>query len=452
MKKEETKGNKISEDELVHLEPAPIILHHAPAQPEGYVGDDDMEEDEEEDPDEDPDEELNALYLRCAIKSRLRTRVPSRPRLGKKMGVDDDYDEEMEMDEDDEDNGRNDNEDDAEVINAYEEVNPLNRPPPTSDKETEFAPPMVPIVDVNNEPIPPVIQLGGNYHVGESSSTGTLLAGVTRLDRQMFDRYKTKKRMAKKFKEDEFCMNRHEYDITALDKALVTDKVAEALAADRATRNNPNVAGGSGGNGGQVATLGLDVANCVIMGDMRKLMMGDLSSKRIQGGKWSYELKFERIPISLLTLNGSMSWHYYVSKQHVVLNDAVCMAHTLTEQKIQDKAERVAENNKRKWESNNNQSGNNNRNNYRDNTRHHQHNNKRQRNAMAITTTLAEQGRPYARDCKSKAVAMGANVQPILTCYECEEKGQTRNCCPKRNNPQGGNATGKRVKDRMLLR
>ncbi|GJY78401.1 putative reverse transcriptase domain-containing protein [Tanacetum coccineum] len=32
---------------------------------------------------------------------------------------------------------------------------------------------------------------------------------------------------------------------------LVADKVAEALAADRATRNNPNVAGGSGGNGSQ---------------------------------------------------------------------------------------------------------------------------------------------------------------------------------------------------------
>ncbi|GKG62689.1 hypothetical protein Tco_0636420, partial [Tanacetum coccineum] len=38
-------------------EPGPIILYHAPAQPEGYVGDDDMEEDEEEDPDEDPEEE-----------------------------------------------------------------------------------------------------------------------------------------------------------------------------------------------------------------------------------------------------------------------------------------------------------------------------------------------------------------------------------------------------------
>ncbi|GKB52017.1 hypothetical protein Tco_0902770 [Tanacetum coccineum] len=36
----------------------------------------------------------------------------------------------------------------------------------------------------------------------------------------MFDRYKTEKKMAKKFKEDEFRMNRHEYDITALDTAV----------------------------------------------------------------------------------------------------------------------------------------------------------------------------------------------------------------------------------------
>ncbi|GKD95666.1 hypothetical protein Tco_1379563, partial [Tanacetum coccineum] len=155
-------------------------------------------------------------------------------------GVDDDDDKEMDMDEDDEDNGRNNNEDEAEVINAYEEVDPLNRPPLTSDEEIEFAPPVVPIVDVDDEPVTPVIQFGHNFHVGESSSVGALLEGnswvhapgpmgcnlgsihrvVTRLDKQMFDSYKTEKKMAKKFKEDEFRMNRHEYDITDLDMAV----------------------------------------------------------------------------------------------------------------------------------------------------------------------------------------------------------------------------------------
>nr|GFB22223.1 hypothetical protein [Tanacetum cinerariifolium] len=67
-----------------------------------------------------------------------------------------------------------DEEDDAEVINPYGEADPHNRPPPTSDEETEFAPPVVQIADVDNIPIPPVIQFG-NFHVGESSASRDLL-------------------------------------------------------------------------------------------------------------------------------------------------------------------------------------------------------------------------------------------------------------------------------------
>nr|GEV27254.1 reverse transcriptase domain-containing protein [Tanacetum cinerariifolium] len=133
------------EDEPVHPEPALIIPFHAPANINGWMienNDDELEEDE----------------------------------------VGDNHDDE-EMEMDDEDDGDNDNKDEAEVIHAYEEVDPLNKPPSTSDKEAEFAPPVVPIVDVNDE-------------------------------------YKTKKRMEKRFRKDEFCMNGHEYDITALDAAV----------------------------------------------------------------------------------------------------------------------------------------------------------------------------------------------------------------------------------------
>ncbi|GJT37984.1 hypothetical protein Tco_0937849 [Tanacetum coccineum] len=115
----------------------------------------------------------------------------------------------MEMDEDDEDNGGDDNEDEAEVINAYEEVDPLNRPPPTSDEETHSSAGTL---------------LEGNSWVHAPGpmpyDLKSVHRGVTRLDKQMFDRYKTEKKMAKKFKEDEFRMNRHEYDITALDTAV----------------------------------------------------------------------------------------------------------------------------------------------------------------------------------------------------------------------------------------
>ncbi|GJU13114.1 putative reverse transcriptase domain-containing protein [Tanacetum coccineum] len=658
------------DDEPVQPKPAPIILHHAPAQPEGYVGDDDMEDDEEKDPDEDPEEETVeqvipepnnmdgfAPYLLPQPEGNMNGwLIEDDDEEIEEDGVDDDDDEEM--DEDDEDNDGNDNEDKAEVINAYEEVDPLNRPPPTSDEETEFAPPVVPIVDVDDEPIPPVIQFGHNFHVRESSSAGALLKGnnwvhvpgpmgcnlgsvhrvVTRLDKQMFDRYKTKKKMAKKFKEDEFCMNRHEYDITTLDTAnrraehlshweawvrgripaqlrfqeeppihsisapraddpyamvrnaamaareddddgttaprdpqpsephgfprdlimpsigmsaaviskLVANKVVEALESNRNSRNNPNVAGGSGGNGGQggappvrectfdgfmkcgptqfygnegavelchwfektksvfriIATLGLDVVNGKSWTDMRKMMMEELCPgeevRRLENELRSLKLRDTNIAsytqwfneLALLCSEAVPTEKKKVelyskglpenikgettSSKPAVLNEAICVAHTLMEQKNQDKAERVAENNKRKWERNNNQSGNNNnRNNYKDNTHHHQHNNRRQGNVKAMTTAPAKQGghtgnKPFCNHCKKryidyytivcnncrkishiasdykgKAVATGANAHPILTCYECGEKGHSRNRCPKRNDPQGGNATGR---------
>nr|GEY28113.1 reverse transcriptase domain-containing protein [Tanacetum cinerariifolium] len=49
----------------------------------------------------------------------------------------------------------------------------------------------------------------------------------------------------------------------------------------------------------------------------------------------------------------------------------------------------------------------------------------------------------YARDCKKKAVATGANTQSTLVCYGCGEKGHTRNYYPNKNNPQGEEARGR---------
>ncbi|GJW95673.1 putative reverse transcriptase domain-containing protein [Tanacetum coccineum] len=48
-----------------------------------------------------------------------------------------------------------------------------------------------------------------------------------------------------------------------------------------------------------------------------------------------------------------------------------------------------------------------------------------------------------ARDCKGKAVATDANARLIVTCYECGEKGHTRNYCPKKKDPQGEEARGR---------
>nr|GEW71838.1 hypothetical protein [Tanacetum cinerariifolium] len=122
--------------------------------------------------------------------------------------------EEMEAKEDDEEEikvGDDEKMDDDKEEDGKDNVD--------DDVESEFAPRVTPVVDANLEPIPPIDQFGGNLHVGESSSTGALLAG-----RQMYDRYNTECRMVNKFKEDDLHMNRHEYDISALEMVGVPSK------------------------------------------------------------------------------------------------------------------------------------------------------------------------------------------------------------------------------------
>ncbi|GJX98710.1 putative reverse transcriptase domain-containing protein [Tanacetum coccineum] len=531
------------DDEPINPEPAPIILFHAPAQPEGYVGNDDMEDDEEEDPDEDPEEEpIKQIVPEQNNMDGFALHMNPQPAGNingwltedddeevEEDGVDYEDDEEMEMDEEDEDDGVNDNEDEAEVINAYEEVDPLNRPPPASDKETKFAPPVVPVVDADDEPIPPVFALGP-----KTSDLESVQGRTKKLEKQMFDRYKTERKMAKKFKEDEFRMNRHEYDITALDTAvrenrsdhskmkkfvlglsrqfkelkeqnqspiytastprtdnpyvmvrdaamaareddddditpprdhnplshvdlyvthsrmsaaaiskLVADEVAKALEADRATRTNPNVARGSGGNGSQgavelcrwfektksvfriIATLGLNVANGKSWTDMRKMMMEELCPDE----------EVQRLENELRRLR---------------LRDTNIAAYTQRFNELALLCPEAVPTEKKKI-------------NLKELPRTIKGDGKATTTRVATSTTTTaiettkgitpvttsikigdkEMSGHIASDCRVKAVATGANAQQIMTCYECREKGHMRNRCLKRNDPQGGNATGR---------
>ncbi|GKF03353.1 hypothetical protein Tco_0030276, partial [Tanacetum coccineum] len=124
----------------------------------------------------------------------------------------------------------------------------------------------------------------------------------------------------------------------------------------------------------------------------------------------------------------------FIGSKPTSLNEAVRMAPALMEKKAHAREERIAEGNKRKWESSQGGNNINNQNNNRDNTRHNQQNNQRQGNVRAMTTAPAEQG-GYAGN------------KPL--CNRCRKhhfgycKGHTRNYCPKRKDPQGEEARGR---------
>ncbi|GJT43156.1 putative reverse transcriptase domain-containing protein [Tanacetum coccineum] len=143
------------------------------------------------------------------------------------------------------------------------------------------------------------------------------------------------------------------------------------------------------------------------------------------------------------------------------LNEAVRIAHKLMEHKSQARDERILEGKKRKWESfqSGNSSG---KSNHKGNLRQTSQNNQKQGNAQAMITAPTDgkvssrslpvceryftrhvgpctikchkYGKvgPKVRYCKEKSVATGANAQPILTCYDSGEQGDTRNRCPKK--------------------
>nr|GEX55909.1 hypothetical protein [Tanacetum cinerariifolium] len=205
----------------------------------------------------------------------------------------------------------------------------------------------------------------------------------------------------------------------------------------------------------QVATRGLEAANQITWTEMKKLMIEEFCPDE----------ELQRMEHELWNLKGTT-----ISSRPASLNEAVRMAHVLMEQKAQARAERIAEGNKRRWESSQGSNNSNNINNYKDNTHHHKQNNQRQGNVWAMTTAQNEcaehRGPPPTckrcgarhyghcmikchkcgkirhkeRDCRGKAIATGANAQPIVTCYGCREKGHTRNRCPKRNDQQGEEA------------
>ncbi|GJX10733.1 putative reverse transcriptase domain-containing protein [Tanacetum coccineum] len=111
----------------------------------------------------------------------------------------------------------NDDENDAEIIHPYEEVDPLNRPPPSPETaEREFM--NAPISQSTLQPIPPIRQFTGTFYVGEGSSATVFnpaLCKVYPLDLWFRVEGSSFERLRRDMRMDSF-----DDDLTALDSTL----------------------------------------------------------------------------------------------------------------------------------------------------------------------------------------------------------------------------------------
>ncbi|GJZ89568.1 putative reverse transcriptase domain-containing protein [Tanacetum coccineum] len=253
---------------------------------------------------------------------------------------------------------------------------------------------------------------------------------------------------------------------------MITQRVNEALTADRARRENVrNNAGRAGGSDGLRKLSVFGISECA-EGKKVKFLAATLQGPALTW--WNtkvatmgletvkeydiatYTQRFNELALMCprMVEPKSMKIDAYIkglsknikgevtSSGPANLSEAVRMVHKLMEQKIPAKHEREMEENKRKWE--NFQSGNGSRGNTP--TRqpplcnhcfvHH---------TSPCTIQCHKCGKVGHKEryCKEKNVATGANAQPVWTCYDCGEQGHTRNHYPKKNKPQSGNASGR---------
>nr|GEV32631.1 reverse transcriptase domain-containing protein [Tanacetum cinerariifolium] len=388
----------------------------------------------------------------------------------------------------------NDEEDDAEVINPYEEAYPHNRPPPTSNEETEFAPPVVQIADVDDVPIPPVIQFKSNFHIGESSAMRDLLVGNSKVYAPGL--------MCCDLKSVHKGVIKLKFDITALDLTVrenrsknskmikmimgLNREFTELKIQNRRAEELSRWEAWFHGTKGVVRLVcwfkkienTFEISECV---EGKKMMTDEFCpTKEVQ--RLEDELRYLKLKdmniaayterfneLALLCPDDVPN-----EKKKVELYIKGFFLRSL--KKIQAKNERIAEGIKRTRE-NNNQGNNNNNNshnqgNYQNNNHHNQNNNQRQSNARALTTAQNEgaiqtriapkcnrYGRCHfdqcppkcdnyrrmghkAKDCQSKNAASGDTNQSNVVCYECGERGHKSRACPKNVDRRGVNVQG----------
>nr|GEW74888.1 hypothetical protein [Tanacetum cinerariifolium] len=162
--------NVLEDEHVLALEHAFIAPNPTPIQPNDYLADnEELKKEEEHIPeqapaDEEDDEEMEEEDV-------------------EEMEEDDDEEieeedvEEMEEEEDEEEEEIV-AEDEAEIIYPYDEADPNNRPPPASDDESEFAHFVIPVLDVENRPVPHVIHFSSTYQRGVTSFVQEILKDV----------------------------------------------------------------------------------------------------------------------------------------------------------------------------------------------------------------------------------------------------------------------------------
>nr|GEX52009.1 putative reverse transcriptase domain-containing protein [Tanacetum cinerariifolium] len=130
--------------------------------------------------------------------------------------------------------------DEAEIIYPYDEADPNNQPPPTSNDESEFSPFVIHVFDAENRHLPPVIHFSSTYKLGESSSAreilgdidefyllgpvpltiDTAMSRIKKLNEQMCERVEVDERIVKKIDVSNLRIWMVGQDVIRLDSAI----------------------------------------------------------------------------------------------------------------------------------------------------------------------------------------------------------------------------------------
>ncbi|GJS67642.1 putative reverse transcriptase domain-containing protein [Tanacetum coccineum] len=181
----------------------------------------------------------------------------------------------------------------------------------------------------------------------------------------------------------------------------------------------------------KIATMGLETVNRMPWTEMKQLMTAEFNELALMCPRM-VEPKKVKVNAYFQGLTDNIKGEVTSSKP-ANLNEVVLMAHKLMDQKSQARDERILEGKKQKWESF--QSGNSSAMVTAPTDGRlplHEHYFTRHVGPCTIKFHKCGKVRYKSRYCKEKSVATGANVQPVLTCYDCGEQGHTRNRCLKK--------------------